>query len=354
MLPAEVAAAFDVSKIKEVWLVRGSNMTICPFNNYSDEIKQRIKDGQPYYSGDEYLKFHPNPTNDASDPACKSFLYGQIELVPFGKEPTHVPSEYLYIFDGKIIREGKVLISQPVQFADEKFLYKKVLTFKVIDDLFGNLVELPNSLFWFRGTEVYGRIGDVSEGVVVVNNKYYRHDGAQTFVNNVLLWKNPSPVAETLTPGAEVSLPEAQVTVVTMSTEPIPTWYQPGIPWIKAPFGADYEGTLYPNSLQSFFNPPGRLIGFELDLPANLAGTQGLVATLQSCKDAVCNEKSFDEAMFVVDEKGRLLDRILYTTKVDLNTEYFRVNRKVYLLVGSKDSPKASGSKFKFYFGPDR
>lgn len=349
--PASAKADVDTTKIKEVILVRGSDMTMCPYNDYSDTDKARINDSQPYYSLEEYFHFHPNPQL-SSGSNCKHLLYGQLELVPFGQDPTYVPTEYMYSIDSLVIRENKVYLSVPQQFSDNKMTYKKVTSFTTTDANTGQQVTLANTLFWFRGTTVYGRIGDISDGIVEYQGQYYRIDGEQTFLNHVVIWQNPNPAPSTMP--SYTPEPTPLTIMVPMSPAPVPTFYQNGISWRQVPYGTTVNGMLYPSDLPSFFNPPGRLIGYVLQLPDSTSSTQGLVATLKSCKDNSCQEEGFREIMFVTDDQGRRLDQTMYTTKVDLNTDYMRTYRKVYLLVGSMDAPNPDGSPFKFYFGPEQ
>lgn len=347
------AMAANSSLIKEVILVRGSLMPVCPFDGYNEQTKQRISDSNPYYDGMEYTTLHPNPMLNANDPGCKSFLYGQIELVPFGKEPTYIPTEYIYVFDDMVIREASVLLSKPAEFSDEKTIYKKVIKFKALDANTGETIELPQTLFWFRGTEVYGKIGDVSEGVVEINGKYYRHDGAQTFINHTVLWANPT--GDTPLPFA---ISEASVSAVSASPhEDNSALYPNGVPWTKAPYGEVYKGWLPSTGLPLPYyglSSPSGAFALELDLPESLASTAGLTATFKSCGNDDCTTRAFDEVMFVTDEKGNRLDMTMHETQVDLNTEYFRTTRKAYVLVGSKTSIPKDGLGFQFYFGPLR
>lgn len=351
VMPDTVSATIDSNQIKEVILVRGSKMTICPFDNYSSDQKSRIADNQPYLDSNENYSFHPNPipsSENATD--CKELLYGQLEFVPYGQQPTYIPSEYIYGIDNMILREDKVFISKPQSFSDEKMLYKKILSFKAQDDVTGLPTVVPDTIFWFRGTEIYGRIGDVSEGVVKYKGKYFRHDGRQLFLNHTIIWTNhnPSPTGNLPSP-IPTSVP--QVINIPIPEGPIPTWYTSGISWKSIPFDVTTEDVLRSDNLQSWLNPPGRLIGYVLNLPESLVTAQGLTAQLKSCQDESCTQNGFDEVMFIVDEKGRLLDQKLYSNKIDLNTEYFRNNRKIYLLVGSKNAPGSEGVKFKFYWG---
>lgn len=346
------SATIDPRNIKEVILVRGSKMTVCPFNQYSSATKARIADENPYYSMEEYLQLHPNLRE--GDGGCKEFLYGQIELVPFGKEPTFIPTEYIYIFDGTIIREAKILLTRPTQFSDEKEVYKKVLDFKAIDEGSGQEVDLPDTIFWFRGHEVYGRIGNVVEGVVVYKGAYYRHDGAQTLVNHTVLWRNPNsqPVDQ------RYVIAEVPAVVVPFAAPTPPRDYPSPIPWKISIYGREVEGKIYPTDLPSPLwgaNPPNRFVGYWLDLPSVLASTQGLIAAFKTCADEFC-AASFDQAVFITDESGRFLDWTYnFNDKVkivDLNTEYFRTHRKVFLIMGTYKVPPANGIRYKFYYGP--
>lgn len=349
------SADFDPQNIKEVILVRGSIMPVCPFDGYDDTTKARINDSVPYYDMNEFDKLHPSPMNPANKNGCSELLYGQIELVPFGKEPTYIPTEYLYIFNNTIIREVNVLVTESKQFSDERTMYKKVLKFSGIDPETGEDVLLPNTVFWFRGNEVYGKISDIMEGVIEYKGTYYRHDGAQTFINNAVLWGNPESGPAITDP----TVYEASVSSVPMPkiNEPLP--YPTPIQWKDAVFsyGKEENGIIYPGDMAQPGLPldiASRFVGYRLELPEGLASTAGLIARFRTCANDACTQ-SYSQAIYIADKDGNLLSHTYSWDKneklVDLNTDYFRTYRAIYLVFGTSQVPTAEGIKFKYFFG---
>ncbi len=358
---AQVQAQTSTEKLSKVVLVRGTEMTVCPYS-FPEEAIKRVGDPDAYYSPQDMFSFL-TPKWEKGQPdlsSCKKLLYGQLEYVPFGKQPTYVPQDYIYAFESEYIREKNVILATNPQFQDEKVIYKKVTSFFAVNQLTGQDEELPNTRFWFRGTDVGGTIGDVSEGLLEYKGMYYSYNGGQRFLNRVVLWSNPDQ-GQTATTSASVNpFTKSKVIVQTIPRITAITWYQNSqvlsgpIPWIDAQYGQTMSGTILPSDIYAFSIPDGRHVGYRVTLPASGVTGSGLIVRFKACTDTTCNTSRGNEGMYMVNEKGEPLfnGTRFPLSMIDLNTTYMREHRTVYVIVGAGSPVPAEGVPYTFYFGP--